>query len=172
MRVESEINHIERTRIFSGPVEVVCDPHIKAHCLDPYQNHPKGCPNWNHKEGCPPHAPYFPDIYLKNVYIAAIKFNFADYLSRKKEIHPSWTDRALRNPLYWQGHVRSELNHFLEEELSKKRDLLGEIVYNPEALGVDLFKTCEKAGIILEHTPTNFVYKMVLIAQRISEDHL
>lgn len=171
MRVESEINYIEKNRIFTGPVEVVCDPQMKAHCLDPYQNHPKGCPNWNHKEGCPPHVPYFPDIYSKDVFIAAIRFNFADYLSHKREIHPNWTERALKNPRHWQGHVNSELKNFLIEELPKRQDITGEIIINPEALGVNLFKTCEKAGIILEHTPKNFVYKMVLIAQRVSDDH-
>ena len=166
MGVETEIKNIERDRILTGPVEVVCDPHIKAHCLDPYYNHPKGCPNWNYKKGCPPHIPYFPDIYKKEVYIAAVRFNFAEYLSQKKKVHPDWTERALRNPRHWQGHIRSELHHFLEKELPNRPDILGDVIFNPEALGVNLFETCAKARIVLEQTPTNFVYNIALIAPR------
>ncbi len=164
MTVEGEIKFIEREKFFSGPVEVVCDPRIKAHCLDPYPAHPKGCPNWNYKEGCPPHIPYFPDVYSQEVYIAAVRFNFAEYLAQKREKHPDWTDRALRNPRHWQGHTRSELHHFLEEELPNRQDILGEVIFNPEAMGVNLFATCRKAGIILEQTPTFFVYNIALIA--------
>ncbi|HSV94438.1 MAG TPA: hypothetical protein VLH94_00470 [Spirochaetia bacterium] len=167
MSVETEISHIERSRILIGPVEAICDSRMKAHCLDPYYKHSKGCPNWNYKKGCPPHVPYFPDTYSKSVYIAAIRFNFAEYLAKKKEIHPDWTERALRNPRHWQGHIRSELHHFLEEELPQRPDILGEVILNPEALGVNLFATCAKAGIILEHTPENSVYNIVLIAQKL-----
>jgi predicted metal-binding protein len=165
--VETEISLIERDKIIIGPVEAVCDPRMKAHCLDPYYKHPKGCPNWNYKKGCPPHIPYFPDIYSKDVYIAAIRFNFAEYLARKKAIHPDWTERALKNPRHWQGHVRSELHRFLERELPQRPDVLGEVIFNPEALGVNLFATCAKEGIILEHIPENSVYNIALIAQRL-----
>ena len=164
MKVETEISHIEREKFFSGPVEAVCDPRMRAHCLDPYHDHPKGCPNWSHKQGCPPNIPYFPDIYSKEVYIAAVRFNFGDYLARKREIHPDWTERALRNPRHWQNHVRSELHHFLEEQLPNHPEILGDVLFNPEAMGVNLFATCQKAGIILEHTPTNFTYNIALIA--------
>ncbi len=166
MSVEKEIKFIEREKLFIGPVEVVCDPRIKAHCRDAYYNHPQGCPNWNYKTGCPPHVPYFPDIYQKEAHIAAIRFNFAEYLAQKREKHPDWTDRALRNPRHWQNHLRSELRHFLENELPGRPDIQGDVIFNPEALGVNLFATCASAGIILERTPINFVYNIALIALR------
>lgn len=164
MKVETEISHIEREKFFSGPVEVVCDPRMKTHCLDPYHAHPKGCPNWNYKQGCPPNVPYFTDIYSKDVYIAAFRFNFAEYLAEKKLKHPDWTDRALRNPRHWQAHVRSDFRRFLAEELPKRQDIQGDVLFSPEAMGVNLFATCQKAGIFLEHTPTKFVYNIALIA--------
>lgn len=95
MRPEKEIDHIERERIFAGPVEAVCNPAIIAHCLDPYYDHPKGCPNWDMKDGCPPNIRFFPNVYS------------------------------------------------------------------------NVFETCANAGIILEKTPTNFVHKVVLIANLI-----
>jgi predicted metal-binding protein len=168
MTVEKEINHIEREKFFTGPVEVVCDPRIKAHCLDPYHAHPKGCPNWNYKAGCPPHVPYFPDIYSTEVYIAAVRFNFAEYLSKKRIVHPDWTDRALRNPRHWQNHIRSEMRQFLFSYLTEHPEIDGEILTNPEALGVNVFATCAKAGLTLEQTPEKFVYQVVLIANKLN----
>lgn len=164
MKVEKEIDHIEREGLFLGPVSVVCDKRMRAHCLDPYYKHPNGCPNWNYKEGCPPHVKYFPDIYLPEVFVATIRFNFAEYLSGRKETHPDWSDKALRNPRHWQGHVRSELHHFLAEELLHRPEMTGDVIFNPEAMGVNVFETCANAGLQLEHTPTNYVYNVALIA--------
>lgn len=171
MRIEKEIDHIERERIFAGPVEAVCDPRMIAHCRDPYPDHPKGCPNWGCKEGCPPHVRYFPRVYSKDVYIAAIRFNFAQYLVYRRTVHPDWTEKALRNPRHWQGHVRSERNRFLFEYLSKHPEIDGDIIINPEAMGVNLFATCARAGLTLEHTPTKNVYSVTLIAKKLGEDH-
>ncbi len=168
MSPEKEIDHIEREKIFIGPVEVDCDPSMIAHCLDPYPRHPHGCPNWGKKEGCPPHVRFFPHVYSTDVHIAAVRFNFADYLELRHRDHPSWTDRALRNPLYWQGHIRHELNQFLFEYLSTHPEIHGEIVFNPEAMGVNLFVTCKKAGLNLEQTPRNNVYKIALIANKLN----
>lgn len=123
------------------------------HCHDPYPKHPNGCPNWGKKEGCPPDIRYFPRVYDTAVHIAAIRFNFAEYLQLRRKAHSDWAERALRNPLYWQGHVRHELNQFLYEYLSVHPEITGGIVTNPEAMGVNLFETCASAGIILEHTP-------------------
>ena len=169
MSIEKEIDHIERTGLFLGPVEAVCDPRMKAHCLDPYYKHPKGCPNWNYKEGCPPHVPYFPKVYSKDIYIATVRFNFADYLASRKLAHPDWTEKALKNPRHWQGHVRSELRSFLFDYLSDHPNIDGEIIFNPEALGINVFATCEKAGIILEHTPEHFVYNVAIIAKKLND---
>ena len=168
---KKEIDFIERERIFVGPVEAVCDPGMITHCLDKYPGHPHGCPNWGCKDGCPPNVRYFPRVYSTSVHIAAVRFDFAEYLNLRRLDHPDWSDRALRNPLYWQGHVRHELNQFLFEYLFAKPEIDGEIVFNAEAMGVNLFATCEKAGIFMEHTPEKYVYKMALIAKKLSENH-
>jgi predicted metal-binding protein len=169
MTVEKEISRIEREQFFLGPVDAVCDHRIKAHCLDPYYKHPKGCPNWGVKIGCPPEAPFFSDVYSKDVYIGAVKFNFEEYLFSRRQTHPDWTERAIRNPRHWQGHVRSEMRQFLFDYLSNHPEINGEILTNPEALGVNLFATCKKVGIQLEQTPQKFVYQVVLIANRLAE---
>jgi len=170
MSPEKEISHIERDRLFLGPVEAVCDPHIIKHCLDKYENHPKGCPNWGHKEGCPPNVRHFSRVYAKEVFVVAIRFNFAAYLSLRRQAHPNWTDRALKNPRHWQGHLRHELNDFLFKHLSEHEEIDGEIILSPEAMGVDLFATCENVGIHLERNPQNYVYKVALIARKLNEN--
>jgi len=164
MSKENEINLINREKIFTGLVTAVCDRRLIAQCRAPYYKHPEGCPNWAHKNGCPPNIPYFPNIYSDQVYIAAVRFDFESFLSSRREVHPDWTERALRNPRHWQGHVRSELRHFLFDELTKNELLDGEILFNPEAMGVNVFATCENAGIILEKYPERFVYSVALIA--------
>lgn len=100
------IDQIHRERVLLGPVDVVCHPEIQRLCLHPYFNHPKGCPNYRKKKDCPPRAPFFLDVFDKEVLVAAIIFDFEDYLDQKRIKHPDWTERALKNPRHWQGHLR------------------------------------------------------------------
>lgn len=58
--------------------------------------------------------------------------------------------RALRNSRHWQGHLRSELRRFVLDELAGS---YGEVIFNPEAMGVNLTATCAEVGLQLEWPP-------------------
>lgn len=162
-RHESGIFTVEKNYFLSDLTPIICDHRIQNYCRLPYPDHPKGCPNFARKPNyCPPTAPYFPDIFEPNAYIAAVSINFKQYLEIRKNIHPEWTDRALRNPRHWQGHIRTHLHQLAENALANNYG--DTIIYNPEAMGVDLTATCYEAGIYLEWPPENLVYQIALLA--------
>lgn len=148
-----------------GPTRVVCATSIKNLCRCSYQDHPRGCPNYGKKEDCPPQAKFFPDVYNEDVYVAAIVFDFKRYVGAKMEEHPDWTEKALRNPRHWQGHLRSELKKFTREKLRSKK--CGDsIIFNPEAMGVNVTRTCASVGIALEWPPRKKACHIFLIGTR------
>lgn len=132
-------------------------------CTLPYPDHPEGCPNFGYREDCPPNAPYFLDIYQPNVKIASLAFDFETYLNWRKSFHPDWTERALRNVLYYQEHLRFELRNNVKEELKK---LPGwEPLYNAEAMGVNIHLTCRAVGINLEWPPKIINHRIAILAR-------
>lgn len=152
--------------IFSGPVTAVYEKNMRKLCLFPYHNHPRGCPNYGKHDDCPPKVCMFPRIFFeKEVYIAAVSLDFEKYLTEKRFLHPTWTERALRNSRHWQGHVRAILKKFAT---GKKQELPQgyELISNPEAMGINLTRTCAQAGIFLEWPPEKTVYKIILFAKR------
>lgn len=164
-----KITDIKRKPVFLGPINVVCDPSIQELCLHRYPNHTKGCPKYGKKakrgeEECPPRALFFPDKFHKKVYIAAIVFDFKQFLSWKKEIHPDWTERALRNQRHWQGHLRSELRKFVSG-LGFKKLRYHKVIFKPETMGVNVTNTCKNVGLKLEWPPNNIVCEVALIAK-------
>ena len=80
-----------------------------------------------------------------------------------KEKHPHWSDRQLRNVLYWQGTAkklhREKIRGFLKEY-----EHLGYEVVTPEALGVDVTRTLANVGITLEWPPINKSYRIAFAA--------
>lgn len=161
-----EIDKIKKKRVLLGPTNAICHLGIRRLCLRPYYKHPKGCPNYARRIDCPPQAPFFPDILKKRVYIAAVVFDFKDYLNMRRNIHPDWTERTLRNPRHWQGHLRSELKKFISEKLSDSNGYGDTVIFNPEAMGVDVTKTCQNAGLKLEWPPQKNVCQVALIGQK------
>lgn len=153
------IYEIKKQKLFLGPVEVCFDPKMRALCKLAYYKHPDGCPNFGVRDDCPPFAPLFTNKYKNEVYVAAVEFDFAGFLSIRERIHPDWTDRALRNPRHWQNHVRAELRNFISE-----LECDGQVIYNPEAMGVNVFETFERAGIKMEKSPRKNIYQVALIA--------
>jgi len=85
-----------------------------------------------------------------------------------QERHPDWTDRKLRCPLYWQGHVRKEMRDFIQTH-----NVVGFVpLWVPEALGVNVTETCKNAGIELQWPPMTKTYVIVLYVRNITfEDH-
>ena len=130
-------------------------------CAKEYHGHKKGCPNYGKYDLCPPNAPMFDEIFdmSKDVYLIHYAYDIKSHMEKMKNKHPHWTDRQLRNVLYWQGTAkkfhRAEIKKFLD-----KYGHLGYEVATPEALGVDVTKTLEKVGIILEWPPMNYSYRI------------
>jgi hypothetical protein len=163
-----EISEIEREFFLKGPVAVACQPKgFNRWCALPYPDHPKGCPNFGKSADCPPLAPYFLDIYKPEVYIAFMRFDFGEFLQRKRQIHPGWTERALRNPWHFQGHLDSRLKNFISSELEKPEFKDFVRVTSPEAMGVNIHLTARRAGIELEWPPKKNMYRIALFAEKI-----
>lgn len=151
--------------VIRGPVRAVCARGIVRLCRLPYPDHPNGCPNFGVRADCPPFVPYFLDTYKDEVFIVAVIFDFESYLKQRQKLYPHLKDRALRNLLYWQGHVKSELRKFISET---DTSFLGDtVIYTPEAMGVNVFETCKKVGLFLERKPAINVHKIALVARRL-----
>jgi len=75
-----------------------------------------------------------------------------------KEKLPHWTERQCRNLLYWQPTVKKELRRVVEEEYPDCK-----VTYIPEAMGVNVFLTCQKLGIPIERNPQHYVHKIAMV---------
>ena len=159
---KNSILHQINIDFFILSATVVQDLKMIALCRSPYYKHPIGCPNWDHKDGCPPHTKSFLSVYEPTVYIAIARLDFGKYLKLKEKIHPGWTEKALKNPRHWQGHLRAALRNFLTPD---KIHTGFEIVKNAEAMGINLFETCANAGFVLERDPKNYVCHLNLLAK-------
>ena len=157
------IEEITKERIYRGPVSVVINlRRSRAWCGRPYLNHPKGCPSFGKCKDCPPEVQLFDQIYQQEVMLAIIRFDFKSYLEKRKNKFPNASDRSLRNPLYWQGHVRAEARKWAKEMANE-----GEVIIEkPEAMGVDVTETCKLVGISLEWPPVKNIYRVTVLAKR------
>ena len=165
-----EIGEIERDFFIKGPVAVACQPRgFNRWCTLPYPGHKNGCPNFGKNESCPPQAPYFLDIYKPDVFVAFMRFDFGEFLSKKREIHPDWTERALRNPWHFQGHLDSRLRSFVNSELDNPEFKNFIVVSSPEAMGVNMHLTALRAGVKLEWPPQKNMYRLALLTQTLKE---
>ncbi len=118
-------------------------------CLYAYPGHPKGCPNYGRKS-CPPDALFITKIMdlRRPVYIAFSEFNLFAHISKMRAKFPKWTERQLRNVLYWQGTSRKQMR-----ERAKIAQLYsgGSVVLTcPEAHGVNVYATCFSSGLKIE----------------------
>jgi predicted metal-binding protein len=128
-------------------------------CTLSYPNHRKGCPNFPQ---CPPKYIDFKEIEKNCTWYAVVEeFNLKDHAKRMKRIHPDWTERQCRNLLYWQGRVRAILKQETRRICSE-----GDIVLeNPEASGIDVFKTMALVEIELKKNP-DIVRKIMMIGRK------
>lgn len=163
---ERLVDQVNKEMVFLGPIEVVCHPAIRKLCFRPYHNHRWGCPNYGKRADCPPAAPFFLEAFKGKVYIVVAVFHFDQYLNLKRKQHPEWTERALRNPRHWQGHLKSKLLKFLSEILLNGNGYGDTIIFYPEAMGVNVTRTCQHAGLNLEWPPQKIVCQVALIGQK------
>jgi len=89
--------------------------------------------------------------------------NFEGYREEMKKLHPGWSGRQLRNPLYWQGNIRKRLNAYTEEILDKETFFYTHV---PEGYGVNVIETLENLGYEIPRQPEETVWKVNLIARK------
>ncbi len=150
---------------------VIYDPFARngTWCRAPYENHPKGCPNFI--KGCTAKRPDFREIADQYVWFAVTEtFDLKAHAERMKAKHPHWTERQCRNPLYWQGAARSSLKRQALANAGQLNCLgsgaNGDIVLDiPEACGINVFETMALVGVILERKP-DIVIKVMLIGKK------
>ena len=133
-------------------------------CAHPYADHPKGCPNYPQ---CPDDEDRFTMQELQSLehdydWFGVIEeFDLKTHAQKLKQKHLDWSERQCRCLLYWQGGVRKRL-------LSKAMSFQFEancssiLLSIPEASGINVFATMEKAGIIIEKHPDT-VRKVMLV---------
>ena len=151
-------------------VKVVLDPEVRKLCSRPYYNHPRGCPNYNENTGCPPSAPMLNEVLdlAKPVWAVWATLDFTAHRERMREKHPKWSKRQLDCCLYWQGALRKELQVKVEKFCSTmllplKIGIMLEVIYRPEAMGVNVTATLEGEGVTLEWPPEKIVHKVALV---------
>ena len=130
---------------------IIHSPKVPPLCGLPYPNHPKGCPNYNTNRGdCPPNAPYITDLLdlSRPVFMVWSEFDLAKHVEDMRKKYNDWTERQLRNVLYWQSRSKRQL----ESRARKLMILTGcdTVTYKPEANGVNVYVTASKTGLKLE----------------------
>lgn len=142
----------------------VIDYSVRGLCTKPYPGHKKGCPNFNHKNGCPPGVKKFDEEYdlSKPVYAIVNSFDLAAHVEKMRIDHPKWSHRQLVCCLYWQRRARKQLFEGIKLFMREHRHYAVEPC--PEAMGVEITKTLQAAGIYLEWPPKTVAYQVALAA--------
>lgn len=127
--------------------KIVMSRHTGDWCQLPYPGHPKGCPNYDQKETCPPRAHHIAGILdlRRPVYIVNSEFNLTVHMMRMKTRHPHWTERQLRNVLYWQNTSRKQMRDHIKTLIFLRGCDIS--VECPEGAGVNVYATCRANGI-------------------------
>lgn len=143
-------------------VTPVVDYGVRKLCMLSYPGHKNGCPNYKKADRCPPSAPLIRDVIdlAKPVFAIYNVFQLHEHVARMKEKHPTWSDRQLRNCLYWQPSARAVLK--VETQTFLREHPTSIIVRCPEGCGVNLTATMRNAGIELEWPPVQVAYQIVL----------
>ena len=124
-------------------------------CALPYPGHPKGCPNYGQRPGvCPPNAPYVTDVFDLNkpLFFIIVEFDLVAHMSNMHIKHPNWSDKQLRNCLYWQEKPRKQLRKLTNKAMFMLP--INHTEYKLQALGINVYTTCRKAGIPLQRIRT------------------
>lgn len=91
-------------------------------------------------------------------------FDLIHHSEKMRKRHPQWTDRQLKCCLYWQNGVRNRLKKQCETFSGYSSGLIYTLI--PEAMGVNVFRTAYKNGIVLRRNP-EIVYKIAFIGYRL-----
>lgn len=146
----------------------------RALCVKPYKNHKKGCPNYGKKPDCPPNVPMFDEIFdlSKPVFAIVSDYNLFAHTEKMKMKHPNWTETQLLNVLYWQGTARKYLKNNITKFMNEYRIKGYYSTTSPEAMGVDVTATLQKAGLQLEWPARKTVYKVAFAGIPLNDKYL
>lgn len=115
-----------------------------------YPNHPKGCPNW--KVRCPERGPFVDALMdlKKPMWIVHSEFDLVGHVERMRVRHPKWTERQLRNVLYWQNTSRKQLRTRVAIAIRLLIPRINYVLPGAEYAGVNVYATAFKSGLKLE----------------------
>jgi len=135
-------------------------------CTLPYPGHANGCPNYNKRDTCPPNAPVLWKYFnlAKPVAFVIVKFNLGEHIIRMYKKHPHWSYRQAKCCLYWQGKVRKILRE--DTKAFMKNRYYNQFTDCPEAMGVNVLRTCNVLGVPIKRNPVDFVYKVCMIGYK------
>jgi predicted metal-binding protein len=103
------------------------------------------------KDGCPPNVPYVTEVLDldKPVWFVYSEFDLSEHVGNMQGKHPSWSEKQLRCCFYWQRKSRNQLLHRVCEAEWFYVDANFH-TFVPEALGINVYRTCNAAGVKLE----------------------
>jgi hypothetical protein len=165
---------IKETRIIEVTGTLVIQERAREWCKMAYPDHPNGCPNYGHSEQCPPKVRMVDQVYdlSKKHYFCVVVFDMAAHVQAMAEKHPDWSMRQKRCCLYWQNTVRRSLRTICHDKVMV---LPGAYSFTliPEAMGVNVFRTAYRHGLIIRKSAFPLVHKVGLVAaiQKRSKSH-
>lgn len=145
---------------------LVVNHKVRTWCQFPYPGHPKGCPNFDKSDTCPPKIKTVSEIFNLEEphWFAVVEFNLQAHAERMKKLHPIWTRKQCTCCLYWQNGVRKQLRNICDDFIQDKNFLHYTLI--PEAMGVNVFRTAHRYGIMLTKNIINKLYKIALIGSK------
>jgi hypothetical protein len=143
----------------------------RALCVKPYHGHKLGCPNYGCKRDCPPLAPMYDAVFNinNNNFALGISVDINEHIAEMKDRHPSWSERQIWNPLYWQGSIRKLLKEHINAFISENPQYRATL--RPEAMGVDVVKTLENVDKQLKWYPSTIITKVAFLGIPTSDQY-
>jgi predicted metal-binding protein len=140
-------------------------------CRLPYPGHRSGCPNVGKSDTCPLACGYREEVMEKyNIFtLVYATFDFKTYKKMRKKQHPEWSEKQVKNVLYWQGSVKK----LLKEYIKKNHDGMYDELFGAgsgfwgkpsmEAAGIYVLGTLKKNDIPFEVKPENVTVMVSLL---------
>ena len=81
------------------------------------------------------------------------------------EAHPAWSARRARSCLHWQNGVRRRLKSLCDTWIEQHPGYAYALI--PEAMGVNVFRTAHRHGLVMRKNPMDVVYKVAVIGKEL-----
>jgi hypothetical protein len=131
-------------------------------CKLPYPGHPNGCPNYGVASDCPPKVCFvndFMNLLMEHFFIVET-FDLSAHAKTMAAVHPEWSEKQCKCCLYWQNGVRKRLRQQCGEFIKQHPGYVFTLI--PEAMGVNVFRTAHRHGLMIRKNPT-VVHKVALV---------